>query len=424
MLPGKPISISAWRFELLGMVLLLATIGSPLLAQQRGQTAVKPSVVAEPRIALVIGNGTYAEAPLNNPVNDARDMTRVLKDVGFEVISGENMDKKAMLNAIEDFGNRLKRGGVGLFYFAGHGMQVKGENYLIPVQAVIKKELDVETEAVQLTRVLNEIDEAKNRLNIVILDACRNNPFPRKDRSSAAGLGRVEAPIGTLIAYATNPGNTASDGNGRNGLYTESLLSVIRSPNLKVEDVFKRVRTQVRQKSDGNQVPWESSSIEGDFYFFYDGAVPTPAPVTFPTIEPQNYEQPANNSSPGNSGRWVVVTDEPVRVEANAGWIDTGISVKAGQTIRIKGGGAQLNLGAIGYVGINGSTKSDQRKPLNNCATGALIAKLNNEIICIKSDHEFKATSDGSIWLGVNESNLADNKGSWTVSVTVQEFRR
>lgn len=424
MLRSKPVSIFARLAELLSLLMLLPSTASPLLAQQRGQTATKPSVAAEPRIALVIGNGAYAEAPLNNPVNDARDMTRVLKDVGFEVIPGENMDKKAMLNAIEDFGKRLKRGGVGLFYFAGHGMQVRGENYLIPVQAVIKKELDVETEAVQLTRVLNEIDEAKNRLNIVILDACRNNPFPRKDRSSAAGLGRIEAPIGTLIAYATNPGNTASDGNGRNGLYTESLLSVIRSPNLKVEDVFKRVRTQVRQKSGGNQTPWESSSIEGDFYFIYDGTAPAPVPVTLPPIERQDHEQPIYNPIPADSGRWVVVTDEPVRVEANAGWIDTGISVKAGQIIRIKGGGAQLNLGAIGYVGINGSTKPDQRKPLNNCATGALIAKLNNEIICIKSDHEFKATSDGSIWLGVNESNLADNKGSWTVSVTVQEFRR
>lgn len=423
---GKPISISARMFAVFSLALFVSAQGSHLQAQQkqRGQTA-NPTASAEPRIALVIGNGSYADAPLPNPVNDARDMVAALKQVGFEVIPGENMNKGDMLHAIEDFGNRIKRGGVGLFYFAGHGMQVKGENYLIPVQAKIQKELDVEVEAVQLTRILNEIDAAKNRLNVVILDACRNNPFPRSSRSGGKGLGSVEASIGTLIAYATNPGNTASDGTGRNGLYTEGLLAAIRTPGLKIEDVFKRVRTQVRQKSSGNQIPWESSSIEGDFYFIYDGTAPAPTPVTSPpVVRIEDQEQPANTSTPNDSGRWVVITDESVRVEANAGWVDTGIQAKAGQEVWVKGGGSQLNLGAIGYVGVAGGTKADTRKPMNNCPTGALIAKLNTEIICIKSEYRFKASSDGTIWLGVNESNLADNTGSWTVNVNVQEFRR
>jgi hypothetical protein len=425
MATGKPRSISVRLFALSGLVLFAALNSPHLHAQQRGQSA-RPSAAAEPRTALVIGNGSYAEAPLNNPVNDARDMAFALKQVGFDVIPGENLTRADMLRAIEDFGNRLKRGGVGLFYFAGHGMQVKGENYLIPVQAKIQKELDVEVEAVQLARVLNEIDAAKNRLNVVILDACRNNPFARSFRSGSRGLGSVEAPTGTLIAYATSPGNTASDGIGRNGLYTEGLLSAMRTPGLKIEDVFKLVRTQVRQKSGGNQIPWESSSVEGDFYFIpANGAAPAPTPATLPPVaRREDQEQPANNFTPNESGRWVVVADESVRVEANAGWVDTGIQVKAGQEISIRAGGVPLNLGAIGYVGAGGNAKADARKPIGNCPTGALIAKLNNEIICIKSEYKFRAASDGALWLGVNESNLADNAGAWVTSVLVQEFRR
>ncbi|MGH9939188.1 MAG: caspase family protein, partial [Blastocatellia bacterium] len=189
--------------------------------QERGQGTNRPAnPTTEPRVALVIGNGAYQDAPLLNPVNDASDMAAALKKVGFDVIAGQNRTQGAMLRDIDEFGRRLKRGGVGLFYFAGHGMQVRGENYLIPVGVKIQKELDVEVEAIKLSRVLNEMEEAHNRLNILILDACRNNPFARSFRSGANGLGQVAAPAGTLIAYATNPGSTASDGPGRNGLYT------------------------------------------------------------------------------------------------------------------------------------------------------------------------------------------------------------
>src|SRR5262249_46546944 len=156
---------------------------------------------------------------------------------------------------------------------------------LIPVGAQINGEAEVRYEAVDAGFVLAQMEEAKNRLNIVVLDACRNNPFARSFRSATGGLASIDAPVGTFIAYATAPGQTASDGSGRNGLYTQQLLAAMRVPNLKIEDVFKQVRAEVRQQSNGQQVPWESSSIEGDFFFSTTGARPapavsTPAPIT------------------------------------------------------------------------------------------------------------------------------------------------
>lgn len=219
------------------------------------------------RIALIIGNSAYADAPLLNPVNDARDMAQALRELGFEVVIGENLDKKGMEEHIRSFGKRIAGAGVGLFYFSGHGLQVNGFNYLLPIKARIEKEQDIEYEAVDAGRVLGEMEAARNRLNIVILDACRNNPFARSFRSVTRGLAMMSAPGGTVVAYSTSPGSVASDGEGENGLYTQELLNGIRMPGLKIEDVFKRVRIAVKEKSKGAQIPWETSALDGDFYF-------------------------------------------------------------------------------------------------------------------------------------------------------------
>ena len=182
------------------------------------------------RLALVIGNGAYKKAPLRNPVNDAYDMAEALRKIGFEVIHKENASQWSMENAIRDFGKRLRKGGVGLFYFAGHGIQVKGINYLIPVDARIESESDVKYECVDAGRVLGKMEDAGNDLNIVVLDACRDNPFARGFRSSSSGLARMDAPKGSLIAYATAPGSIAADGIGRNGVYTKHLLDKMKIP--------------------------------------------------------------------------------------------------------------------------------------------------------------------------------------------------
>ncbi len=220
------------------------------------------------RVALVIGNGAYTNAPpLKNPPNDARDMAATLKQLGFSVASSIDADQRTMKRLIREFGQQLKAGGQGLFYYAGHGVQMRGRNYLIPANADITSETDVEDQGVDLNLVLGLMDEAQNGLNIVILDACRNNPFTRSFRSAGSGLAQVDAPSGTLIAYATSPGRVAGDGQGRNGLYTSELLNQMLVSGISVEEMFKRVRAGVQKQTNGQQVPWESSSLVGSFYF-------------------------------------------------------------------------------------------------------------------------------------------------------------
>jgi formylglycine-generating enzyme required for sulfatase activity len=242
-------------------------------ADQRGQGVKPPS--QERRVALVIGNGAYADSPLENPLKDARGLAAALRELGFDVLAGENAKRDQMLQLLRSFGERLRGGGVGLFYFAGHGVQVNGVNYLIPIGADIKDEPDVSDQSVSVEAVLNRMEAADNRVNLVILDACRDNPFRSFRRLQSRGLAHVQAPSGTLIAYATQPGNTAADGKGRpNSPYTTSLLQHIRTPGLKIEDFFKRVRVSVEDLTARKQTPWEHSSLRGDFYF----AAPKPEP--------------------------------------------------------------------------------------------------------------------------------------------------
>jgi len=173
-----------------------------------------------------------------------------------------------MVNAIEAYGRQLaSRKAVGLFYFAGHGAQLAWRNYLVPVDAVIKSMDDVPARAVELNTLLQGLTRAKNPMNVIVLDACRDNPFGKGLPTEQKGLSQFDAPPGSLLAYATSPGNVASDGSGGNGLYTENLLRELKVPEAKIEDVFKRVRLAVRRRSNGEQIPWESTSLEEDFYF-------------------------------------------------------------------------------------------------------------------------------------------------------------
>jgi hypothetical protein len=238
------------------------------------------------RIALVIGNGAYTTAPpLKNPPNDARDMAATLRTLGFDVTSGINVNQRDMKRLIREFGQKLRAGGSGLFYYAGHGVQSKGRNYLVPVDADIQSEAEVEDSGVDVGLVLNYMDDAQNGLNIVILDACRNNPFSRSFRSASEGLAQVDAPTGTLIAYATAPGRVASDGLGQNGLYTSELLKQMRVPGLSATEMFMHVRAEVMKQTGNKQVPWEASSLVGTFYFSGPKNTGTP-----PGVDPAAFE--------------------------------------------------------------------------------------------------------------------------------------
>lgn len=209
----------------------------------------------EKRLALVIGNGAYPDSPLKNPPNDAKDMGDTLRALGFEVILLQNAGRREMADAVSDFGNRLRKGGTGLFYYAGHGIQAKGRNYLIPTDARIESESDAEFESLDAGRVLGKMEDAQNGLNIVILDACRDNPFARSFRSAEKGLARMDAPTGSLIAYATAPGSVAADGKERNGTYTRYLIEKIKTPGLTIEQVLKQVSVAVIAETGGKQVP-------------------------------------------------------------------------------------------------------------------------------------------------------------------------
>ncbi|WP_445778523.1 caspase family protein [Shewanella sp.] len=223
------------------------------------------------RVALVIGNAKYKFNPLNNPVNDATDMAASLRSVGFDVIEVKDATLKQMREATRRFADKLEVSDVGLVYYSGHGIEVKGKNYLIPVNADIRREYEVVDQAFDASNLLRMMESLQSnvmkRVNILIVDACRNNDLPKSWRSTNSGLARMDAPAGSFISFATAPGQVASDGQGRNSPYTKHLLNALKQPNVPIEQVFKQVRRNVMDETGGEQVPWENSSLIGDFYF-------------------------------------------------------------------------------------------------------------------------------------------------------------
>lgn len=238
------------------------------------------------RLALVIGQSAYrAVAPLPNPANDAGAMAKMLEEAGFEVSTAADLSQTELRASVSDFAAKLADRGpdaVALVFYAGHGIQVDGENYLIPIDVDPRREADVPLQAVRLDDVLNTLAAVPSRMRIVLLDACRNNPFPGINRTTGSGLAMVDAKTGaagTFISYSTSPGAEAEDGSGANSPYTAALLKVAREPGLSIEEAFKRVRVAVAQETDGRQVPWDSSSLTDSFNFF-GGDATAPKPKT------------------------------------------------------------------------------------------------------------------------------------------------
>lgn len=219
------------------------------------------------RVALVIGNGRYERRPLANPVNDANDMSAALKSSGFRVIDLRDAELGQMRRAVREFGDLLLTHDVGLVFYAGHGVEVKGRNYFIPVNADIQREDEIADQGLDVSLILEKMTTAKKGVNLLIVDACRDDPFGRSFRSTTSGLASMEAPRGTLVAYATSPGRVAADGTGRNSPYTKHLLRAMQEPNKPVELVFKEVRRAVQAETQDRQTPWENTSLSGDFYF-------------------------------------------------------------------------------------------------------------------------------------------------------------
>lgn len=266
----RPIGVLGW----MAVLLLALPLAVPAAVAAPGETT-------EARVALVIGNATYKADPLDNPVNDARLIAGSLRQAGFQVKQLENLDRNGLVNALREFGQRLDERTVAVLYYAGHGLQLRDHNYLIPVDAEIRSEDEIPLAGVDLAFILGRMSHARSRINIVVLDACRNNPFATRAGPRVQGLAPMEAPVGTLLGFATAPGKLAADsGGGGHSAYARHLARQLLAPGLPVEQVFKRVREGVVRDTEGQQVPWESSSLQGEFAFVPGAATAAGAPAS------------------------------------------------------------------------------------------------------------------------------------------------
>lgn len=255
---------------------------------------------AQEKVALVVGNSAYQHIPsLKNPKNDAGDLTAKLEGLGFEVFGGTDLDRPALVQALIRFGRAAEKAEVALFFYAGHGLQVNGENYLVPVDAMVEFESEIDLSLVGLSGVMRQLERG-SRTNIVLLDACRDNPFEkqlarsttRSAMSLSKGLGRIQSGTGTFIAFATQPDAVAADGTGRNSPFTTALLSHIGTPGQSLSDMMIEVRNDVADATDGKQIPWDSSSLRGRFAFVPGEAAAPPAPTAQAPL-PQAEEEDA-----------------------------------------------------------------------------------------------------------------------------------
>ena len=270
---------------------LFGFVCGPVTAQVAPVEPAAPTSLQGPeqRVALVIGNSNYRNAPqLANPDNDAQSMAQFLNSAGFEVISATDLGQNDMLRVVQDFSAKVSARGpntVAMVYYAGHGVQLAGENYLVPVDAKVTNQIELVNDSVRLVDVMSTLETIPSRMRIVILDACRNNPFPGVN-DAGRGLAVVDAPNGSIVGYSTAPGAEALDGTGGHSPYTQAFLNVAREPNMPIEQLFKRVRLAVNQTTGGAQTPWESSSLTSDFTFFGDTAVAANrAPVNAPVVQ-------------------------------------------------------------------------------------------------------------------------------------------
>jgi Caspase domain len=322
---------------------------------------------AERRIALVVGNSAYQNITrLDNPRNDATLMAETLSGLGFTLIGGRaqlDLDKVALDTDVQNFGRQIQGADVALFYYAGHGVQLNGSNYLVPVGANPTREADVDFQMVDINLVLRQMQGSGTRLNMVILDACRNNPFGARGlRSADGGLAQMRAPEGTLISYATQPGSVAQDGNDGHSPYTKALATTIKLAGLDIFQTFNQVGLAVKRETGGSQQPWVSSSpIDGSFYFVAPATGPKiatlPQPKSADTLRPvpdlvpppgPEAEQPRGSESGG--------------VNFDGTWAYTGIGTNcrgSGSGVLVISGGLISNKrGVIGRVSPDGTYRS------------------------------------------------------------------
>jgi hypothetical protein len=324
---------------------------------------VAGSAAAQSRIALIVGNSDYSSGPLKlaNPIQDAEAMRRALQQAGFATIVRLNAKRIDLYRAVDEFAARIARDphAVGLFYYAGHGVQVDGTNYLIPVDANIESVADLEANAYDVGRVLRGMQAAQNEMNIVILDACRDNPLPRT-RGIERGLARMDAPSGTFIAYAAAPGHAAQDGVvGTNGVFTGELVKAMAEPGLPLEQMFKKVIAAVRADTGGHQQPWSEASIQGDFYFraALPGAASARADPDPKQIELAYWESIRNSRNPEDFRAYLRKYPRGDFASLAANRLQSGRSVRA----------AVPNKAQIDTTGASGAPAAPRNPSVKRC---------------------------------------------------------
>jgi Caspase domain len=324
---------------------------------------------AEKRIALVVGNSAYQNiARLDNPRNDATLMAETLSGLGFALIGGRaqlDLDKAALDTDVQNFGRQIQGADVALFYYAGHGVQVNGSNYLVPVGANPTREADVDFQMVDINLVLRQMQGSGTRLNMVILDACRNNPFGGRGlRSADGGLAQMRAPEGTLISYATQPGSVAQDGSDGHSPYTKALATTIKQAGLDIFQTFNQVGLAVKRETSGSQQPWVSSSpIDGSFYFVAPAAAgPKVAIMPPPTSTDSSRPAPDSVAPPSREGDQPRGNDNRGGSNFDGTWAYTGIGTNCRGTgsgfLVISGGQISSKRGVIGRIGPDGAYRS------------------------------------------------------------------
>jgi uncharacterized caspase-like protein len=447
-------------FQFLQCAVLWGLCLGPIAAQQPERAVtVKPVAVGERRIALVIGNSAYTVGPLKNPTNDAEDMAAKLSALGFAVEKAVNADKQQMKALVRAFGVKARTSHIALFFFAGHGMQVKGRNFLIPIGATINNEADVEEEAIDANFVLAQLEDNGQCTNIVLLDACRNNPLGRSFRAEQKGLASMDAPSGSLIGYATQPGNVASDGAGRNGVYTGELLNQLGLAGLSLMDMMIRTRNGVMGKTGKQQVPWEAVSLTGNVYL--NGA---PANAPLAALSPdaelwltirdsrnakdfQDYLQRFPHGqyveaatvklrdlavvaaaadaleAAGTRQHWGRITSQTAQLAGKSGWVNTGVEVQAGDRLELQASG-QITLGDIGIAGPEGIAGNEAFQVVSACPVGALLVRVAGGASHCARGQFINLTQTGALHLGLNDNRLRDNAGQFTVTVTVHRLVR
>lgn len=398
--------------------------------------------------ALIIGISRYTNGWPNLPgvVGDVKEVSAALQKQGFRVTVELDLKQAELDRALRVFvgtyGQRPKNRLV--IYFAGHGHTLTTKDgrplgYIVPADAPVPKENDpgaFKSLAVSMSDIEKFAREIESKHALFVFDSCFSGSLFRvrssgvPDSISAmtdrqvrqfitAGNEKQSVPDISIFRRQFVKALAGEADYDRDGFITGSELGYFL--RVTVTDHSKKMQTPEAGKIR------DPDLSDGDMVFVSPVGTQTRPTIPLPqTVYEENKSAQVNNttpSTPNNNGRWVVIAEEPVQVAANAGWVDTGMHVKEGQQVSIKVGGMQVNLGAPGYAGAGGTSKTDGKKPLSTCPTGALIAKLGNEMICIKSEHTFTAASGGQLWLGLNESNLADNSGAWTANVFVQEFR-